>query len=100
MRSKIVPNEQPIEIGAGDIVCLNIRTNVVTKVVEDIVGGANGTQTSDSALRTLNNSANMCRQSRIPHLDGKDDGHLDAKRLLSLCQPFHFSSCCSRYQTG
>ena len=30
MRSKIVPNEHPMEFGAGDIVRLNIRTNVAT----------------------------------------------------------------------
>jgi len=76
MRSKIVPNEHTMEIGAGDIVCLNIRTNIVAKVAEDIGGDANGTQTSDSASRTLDTSANMCRQSRIPRLNGKDDGHL------------------------
>jgi hypothetical protein len=34
MHSKIVPNEHPMEIGAGDIVLLNIHTNVVTKVAE------------------------------------------------------------------
>ena len=76
MRSKIVPNEHMMEIGARDNVCLNIHTNVVAKVAEDIGRGANSTQTSDPASRTLNTSAKMCRQSRIPQLNGKDDGHL------------------------
>ena len=84
MRSKIFPNELPMEIGAGDIVCLNIHTNIVTKVTEHIVGGANGTQTSDPASRTLDTSANMCRQSQIPRLDGKDDGHLDAVLVMHV----------------
>jgi hypothetical protein len=84
MRSKIVPNEHPMEIGAGDIVRLNIRTNVVTKVVEDIGGGANGTQTSDPASRTLDTSTSMCRQSRIPRLNGKDDGHLHAMVVMPV----------------
>ena len=84
MRSKIVANEHPMEIGAGDIVRLNIRTNVVAKVAEDIGGGANGTQTSDPASRTLDTSANMCRQSRIPRLNGKDDGHLHAMVIMPV----------------
>jgi hypothetical protein len=84
MRSKIVPNEHPMEIGAGDIVRLNIRTNVVTKVAEDIGGGANGTQTSDPASWTLDTSANMCRQRRIPRLNGKDDGHLHAMVVMTV----------------
>jgi len=84
MRSKIVPNEHPMEIGAGDIVRLNIHTNMVTKVVEDIGGGANGTQTSDPASRMPNTSANMCRQSRIPRLNGKDDGHLHAMVVMPV----------------
>ena len=84
MRSKIVPNEHPMEIGAGDIVRLNIRTNVVTKVAEDIGGGANGTQTSDPASRTLDTFASMCRQSRIPRLNGKDDGHLHAMVVMPV----------------
>jgi hypothetical protein len=84
MHSKIVPNEHPMEIGAGDIVRLNIHTNVVTKVAEDIVFGANGTQTSDPVSRMLDTSTNMCRQSRIPRLDGKDDGHLDAVVVMPI----------------
>ena len=84
MHSKIVPNEHPMEIGAGDIVRLNIHTNIVTKVMEDIIGGANGMQTFDPVSRTLNTSTNMCRQSRIPRLDGKDDGHLDAVLVMSV----------------
>ncbi len=55
-----------MEIGAEDIVLLNIHTNIVAKVAEDIGGGANGMQTSDPVSRTLDTSANMCRQSRIP----------------------------------
>jgi hypothetical protein len=43
MHSKVVPNEHPIEISAGDIVYLNIRAHVVTKVAEYVGGGANGT---------------------------------------------------------
>ena len=43
MRSKVVPNEHPMEIGAGDIVRLNIHANVVAKVAEYVGGGANGT---------------------------------------------------------
>ena len=43
MRSKVVPNEHPIEISAGDIVRLNIRAHVVAKVTEYVGGGANGT---------------------------------------------------------
>jgi len=43
MRSKVVPNEHPMEISAGDIVLLNIGAHVVTKVVEYVGGGANGT---------------------------------------------------------
>ncbi len=78
MHSEVVPNEHPIEIGARDIVRLNIPAHVVAEVVEYVGGGANGTQTSDPASRMLNTSTNMCRQSRIPWLDGKDDGHLDA----------------------
>ena len=55
MRSKIVANEHPMEIGAGDIVRLNIRTNT-----------------------------NMCRQSRIPRLNGEDDGHLHAMVVMPV----------------
>ena len=84
MHSKIVPNEHPMEIGAGDIVRLNIHTNVVTKVAEDIVFGANGMQTSDPVSRMLDTSTNLCRQSRIPRLDGKDDGHLDAVVVMPI----------------
>ena len=73
-----------MEIGAGDIFRLNIRTNVVAKVAEDIGGGANGTHTSDPASRTLDTSANMCRQSRIPRLNGKDDGHLHAMVVMPV----------------
>ncbi len=43
MRSKVVPNEHPMEISAGDIVCLNIRAHLVAKVAEYVGGGANGT---------------------------------------------------------
>jgi hypothetical protein len=43
MRSKVVPNEYPMEIRAGDIVRLNIRAHVVAKVAEYVGGGANGT---------------------------------------------------------
>jgi hypothetical protein len=43
MRSKVVPNEHPMEICAGDIVRLNIRAHVVAKVAEYVGGGANGT---------------------------------------------------------
>jgi hypothetical protein len=43
MRSKVVPNEHPMEISAGDIVRLNIRAHVITKVTEYVGGGANGT---------------------------------------------------------
>jgi len=43
MRSKVVPNEHPMEISAGDIVRLNIRAHVVAKVAEYVGGGANGT---------------------------------------------------------
>jgi hypothetical protein len=43
MRSKVVPNEHPMEIGAGDIVHLNIRAHIVAKVAEYVGGGANGT---------------------------------------------------------
>ncbi len=78
MRSEVVPNEHPMEIGAGDIVCLNIPAHIVAKVAEYVGGSANGTQTSDPVSRMLNTSTNMCRQSRIPRLNGKDDGHLDA----------------------
>jgi len=34
MCSKVVPNEHPMEISAGDIVRLNIHAHVVAKVVE------------------------------------------------------------------
>ncbi len=78
MRSEVVPNEHPMEIGAGDIVPLNFPAHVVAEVTEYVGGGANGTQTSDPASRTLDTSTNMCRQSRIPWLDGEDDGYLDA----------------------
>jgi hypothetical protein len=61
-----------MEIGAGDIVRLNIHTTVVAKAAEDIGDGANGMKTSDPASRTLDTSSNMCRQSRIPRLNGKD----------------------------
>jgi hypothetical protein len=43
MRSKVVPNEHPMKISAGDIVRLNIRAHVVAKVAEYVGGGANGT---------------------------------------------------------
>ena len=43
MRSKVVPNEHPMEISAGDIVRLNIRAHVVAQVAEYVGGGANGT---------------------------------------------------------
>ena len=84
MRSKVVPNEHPMEISAGDIVRLNIRAHVVAKVAEYVGGGANGTQTSDPASRTLDTSANMCRQSRIPRLNGKDDGNLHAMVVMPV----------------
>jgi hypothetical protein len=32
----------------------------------------------------LDTSTNMCRQSRIPRLDGKDDGHLDAVVVMPI----------------
>ncbi len=78
MCREVIPDENPMEIGAGDIVRFNIRANVVAKIPEDIGGGANGMQTSDPALRTLDTSANICRQGRIPRLDGEDDSHLNA----------------------
>ncbi len=84
MRSKIVPNEHLMEIGAGNIVRLNIRTNVVAKVTEDIGGGANGTQTSNPASRMLDASSNMFMQSWIPQLNGKDDGHLHAMVVMPV----------------
>ena len=68
MRSEVVPNEHPMEIGAGDIVRLNIPAHVVAEVAEYVGGGANGMQTSDPASRMLDTSTNMCRQSRIPRL--------------------------------
>jgi hypothetical protein len=82
-----------MEFGAGDIVRLNIRTNVATYNAEDIVGGANGTQTSDPALRMLNTSANMYRQIWIPRLNGKDDGHLDAVVVIPVLTDtmYHYS---------
>ncbi len=43
MRSEVVPNEHTMEIGAGDIVHLNICAHVVAKVAEYVGGGANGT---------------------------------------------------------
>jgi hypothetical protein len=43
MRSKVVPNEHPMEISAGDVVRLNIRAHVVAQVAEYVGGGANGT---------------------------------------------------------
>ena len=43
MRSKVVPNEHPVEISAGDIVCLNIHAHIVAQVAEYVVGGAKGT---------------------------------------------------------
>ncbi len=43
MRSKVVPNEHPMEISAGNIVRLNIRAHIVAKVTEYVGGGANGT---------------------------------------------------------
>ena len=43
MRSEVVPNEHTMEIGARDIVRLNIRAHVVAKVAEYVGGGANGT---------------------------------------------------------
>ena len=42
MRSEVVPNEHTMEIGARDIVRLNIRAHVVAKVAEYVGGGANG----------------------------------------------------------
>ncbi len=76
MCRKVIPDENPMEIGAGDIVRLNIHANVVTKIPKDIGGGANGTQTSDPASRMPDTSTNMCRQAWIPRLDGDDDSHL------------------------
>ena len=43
MCSKVVPNEHPMKISAGDIVRLNIRAHVVAKVTEYVGGGVNGT---------------------------------------------------------
>ncbi len=43
MCRKVVPNEHPMEISAGDIVHLNIHAHVVAKVAEYVGGGANGT---------------------------------------------------------
>jgi hypothetical protein len=39
---QIVPQEHPMKISAGNIVCLNIRAHVVAKVAEYVGGGANG----------------------------------------------------------
>jgi hypothetical protein len=43
MCRKIVPNERPMKISAGDIICLDIHAHVVAKVAEYIGGGSNGT---------------------------------------------------------
>ena len=37
MRSKVVPNENPMKISAGDIVCLNIPAEVVAEVTKYIL---------------------------------------------------------------
>ena len=43
MSGEVVPNENPMRVCAGDIVRLNVRAHVVTKVAEYVGGGANGT---------------------------------------------------------
>jgi hypothetical protein len=93
MCPKVIPDENLMEIGAGDIVRLNIRANVVAKIPKDIGGGANGMQLSDPALRMLDTSANMCRQGRIPRLDGKDDSHLNAVVVVPVLTDmmYHYS---------
>jgi hypothetical protein len=84
MCRKVVPNENSMEIGAWDIVCLSIHANVVAKIPKNIGGSANGMQTSDPSSRTLETSANMCRQGRIPRLNCKDDSHLDAVVVVPI----------------
>jgi hypothetical protein len=87
-----------MKISARDIVCLNIAAHVVAEVAEYVGGSTNGTQTPNPASRTLNAPSNMCRQSRIPWLDGEDVGHLDAvvvMPVLTDAQHLHGPSPCA-----
>ena len=84
MCRKVVPNENLMEIGAWDIVHLNIHANVVAKIPKDIGGSANSMQTSDPASRTLKAPSNIRRQGRIPRLDCKDDSYLCAMMIMPV----------------
>jgi hypothetical protein len=72
MCSKVIPHENFVEVGAWDIVCLNIIANIIMKITENVGGGANGTQTSDPMSRVLNTPTSAWRKSWIPLLECKD----------------------------
>ncbi len=84
MCSKVIPNKYSVKVSAWDIVRLNIAANIITKIMENIGGGANGTQTSDPMLRALNASSSIWRKSWIPWLDCKDDSDLCAMVAVSV----------------
>jgi hypothetical protein len=89
MCSKIVPNENPVEVSAWDIVCLNIPANIITKIAKNIAGGTNCAYTFDPASRTFNTLLSMWWQVRISWLDIKDDSHLHAMMIMPIHSDVH-----------
>ena len=59
MRRQIISNKNLMKVSAGDIVCLNIPTDVVTEVTKYIGRGSSGTYTVDPTSRALDAPSNM-----------------------------------------
>jgi hypothetical protein len=86
MSNEVVPDEYLMKVGAGDIdiVRLNIPTDIIAKISEDIDCCSNSTPASDPSSRSLNASSNMWSQGQIPRLYRKDDCNFHTVVVVSI----------------
>ncbi len=84
MCSEVTTDKNLMQVGAGDIVCLNIPADIVAEVAKDIGGCSNGTYTSNPLSRVLDTISNMWSQAWIPRLDRKDASNLCTMVVVSV----------------
>ena len=73
-----------MEVGAGDIVHLNILADKVTKVSKDICCCSNVSYTPDPTAKAINTTSNIWIKTWIPQLDCKDDCQLSPVMVMPV----------------
>jgi hypothetical protein len=76
MCGEVISDKNLMQVGAGDIVHLNILADVVAEIAKLLVVVQNGVYTSNLTSRALTTPSNMWSQACIPRLDCKYDGNL------------------------